>query len=523
MEQHFAAQFWAGDLYPHWLLDMNGGLGSPVFFYYPPVAYYLTSLLKPLFSSEVYGWQQLGWSATLALCASGLCGYAWLKRATNREAAFITALLYIAMPYHLAINLYERAALAEFWAFVWMPLILFFVHDMSRRRLISFTGVALSYALLVGTHPPTTLMFSLIPLGYAYTIAEKRQRIFALALTAGAMAFGLCLSAVYVLPVLFMQRFVAINDMLVDYRDNFLFSHLAPWDLEIEIHWAVWTTIALAAYTYKVVARFGAEKVKRASAFWACVAAISFLMMLPLSNFVWWLLKPLQRIQFPWRFNSILCIAATGLVALALSSLKRPLAVSTKLTLGFACLLALSWLPLTGWVVRQSYPVFNPNEGMIAFSRQKLRERRDQPEYRPVWTRGFNERAFEPLLQRIGKTGDSTVRVRVVEGAGEAIIERWQPRDIHLRVESAEGVVLHVGQFYYAGWAGHLDTTEGRLVVRPSPHDGVLRVEVPRGRHGVLLRLERRWPEIAGLLISLLSATVGLIALAFITHNMRKR
>ena len=33
---HFSTQLWAGDLYPRWLMGMNEGLGSPVFYYYPP-------------------------------------------------------------------------------------------------------------------------------------------------------------------------------------------------------------------------------------------------------------------------------------------------------------------------------------------------------------------------------------------------------------------------------------------------------------------------------------------------------
>src|SRR5882672_9647668 len=46
---HFSTQLWAGDLYPRWLMGMNEGLGSPVFYYYPPVPFFLTSLFKPFF------------------------------------------------------------------------------------------------------------------------------------------------------------------------------------------------------------------------------------------------------------------------------------------------------------------------------------------------------------------------------------------------------------------------------------------------------------------------------------------
>ncbi len=35
---HFSKQIWTGELYPRWLQDMNAGLGSPAFFFYPPIA-----------------------------------------------------------------------------------------------------------------------------------------------------------------------------------------------------------------------------------------------------------------------------------------------------------------------------------------------------------------------------------------------------------------------------------------------------------------------------------------------------
>ena len=48
----FSTQFWAGDLYPRWLMGMNEGLGSPVFYYYPPVTAYVRSRLAKGGESE---------------------------------------------------------------------------------------------------------------------------------------------------------------------------------------------------------------------------------------------------------------------------------------------------------------------------------------------------------------------------------------------------------------------------------------------------------------------------------------
>src|SRR5215510_9721757 len=88
---HFSEQLWAGDLYPRWLMGMNEGLGSPVFFYYPPLPFFLTSLLRPFFHSDSYGWYQLGLSASAALIASGLCAYVWLKQMVDGNSALAAA------------------------------------------------------------------------------------------------------------------------------------------------------------------------------------------------------------------------------------------------------------------------------------------------------------------------------------------------------------------------------------------------------------------------------------------------
>src|SRR5216684_7565319 len=77
---NFQAQLWAGEAYPRWLQGMNGGLGSPAFFFYPPVPYFITSLLYPLFRTQSSIWQELGLGAAIGMTASGLCAYAWLKQ-----------------------------------------------------------------------------------------------------------------------------------------------------------------------------------------------------------------------------------------------------------------------------------------------------------------------------------------------------------------------------------------------------------------------------------------------------------
>jgi hypothetical protein len=367
-------------------------------------------------------------------------------------------------------------------------------------------------------------MFSLIPLGYAYAVAEKDRRASALALTAGAMALAVCLCAVYLLPALLMQRFVAIQEMLTDYRPHLLFTNLELFGLERIVPWAVWTTAGLAACAF-LIARFNTagEGTRRLNRLWAAVAVLSLLMMMPLSKPIWWLLPPLHRLQFPWRFSMILCVAASALAASAMASLKRPLSIRAKIIIPVAGLLVMSWVPITYRLARNAYPIFHFSEQHAAFTELRLNQRRDAPEYGPVWTRRFAEATFDSLLQSVGRTDGGTVRVKIVEGAGETVIEQWQPRDIRLRVKSPDGVTLHIGQFYYVGWTAKLNDEPNPLAVRPSRRNGVLRIEVPPGEHRVRLLLERRWPEAVGQFVSSLSAILAVIAVAYFSRRPAPR
>src|SRR5262249_53064373 len=47
-QTYFSRQLWNGDFYPRWLMDMNGGWGSPSHFFYAPLPHILASLVPPM-------------------------------------------------------------------------------------------------------------------------------------------------------------------------------------------------------------------------------------------------------------------------------------------------------------------------------------------------------------------------------------------------------------------------------------------------------------------------------------------
>ena len=520
---HFSEQLWNGNLYPRWLVGMNSGLGSPVFFYYPPVPYFVTSLLKPLFPDDAFGWHQLRVSAALALVLSGFFCYLWIRQIAELKSALIAAVLYLAGPYHLASDLYIRFSFAEFWSFVWLPLILYFTHKIVVGNRLAVVGFALSYALLIMTHLPTTLIFSIVPICYAAVLKtdEKLKNIGKIAVSIG---LGVGLSAIYFYPAIAMQKYVFLDRMSIGYfsYENWLFfSNFSLWTEDKLIILLLLFDLLGIAFCCFIISRANPDKLNRKlGIFWLAVAVASFLMMTEISKPIWLIFSPLQKIQFPFRFSVIITLAVTYMIALSISSLKTSglsKNVAIKLIAG---LLIAGWIPATIW----SATTARPSQGLLdqeTFN-SKVVQSREAPEYRPRASSSMNEidwemskdienwdtqmeKEFDLLLNRVGITGDGISRVQIVNGTGEIKVIGWESRNILLHTKADTEMNVYVSQFYYPGWTAHIEGDKQDITIQPSSFDGLLNLAIPKGEYDLRLTLKESTEEITGKVISLIS------------------
>ena len=75
----------ASNPYPRWLDRSFDGFGAPVFYFYPPLAFYATGAVHYLTAGLLSTFQDIWVVATLALFASGLAMRAWLKEIGGRS------------------------------------------------------------------------------------------------------------------------------------------------------------------------------------------------------------------------------------------------------------------------------------------------------------------------------------------------------------------------------------------------------------------------------------------------------
>jgi hypothetical protein len=450
----------------------------------------------------------LGLSFTTALVLSGYCAFLWLEKIVDRRAAFLAAVLYMLLPYHLPVDLYYRFSLAEFWAFVWMPLILYATKEIIRGKKNATLKFAVSYALLIMTHLPTTLIFSGIPPIYALVSSDQGKKTKNLLLTVAAMGLGIGLSSIYLLPALTTQEYVNFQFITMGgWKYDVNFFNLAEGAQTVEsfkeyvFHLTVYSGIVAMLFYFPALLDSKIRENNRIeSCFWFIIAIISIFLMLPLSNRIWQILPLLQKIQFPWRFNLLLSVAIPAIVGIGLT------ADSGRLVrIGRIAHVTILALILAQAVVAASL-IYDRAAGNIDADKRAVIERsleinEGAPEYLPRWV--SEELVFKALNGSLSRL-ESKITVTEDDKAVVRIL-RWQPRHIELDVSGETECRLTVGQFFYPGWTARLQGNLGTLPLEAS-REGLLNIVVPAGDHKVVIKLEARIEERLGQITSFIIA-----------------
>lgn len=519
---HFAQQVWEGDLYPRWLIGMNAGLGSPVFFYYPPLAHWVAALLHPLGDPE--GWYQLAAAAGLLLVASGVACHLWLRSFLPPLPAAAGAIVYMLQPAHYAIDLFTRTAFAEFAAFVWLPLILLAVRRLTEGGgSAAFVGLALAQGLLLFTHLPTTLLFAPIVPVYALLLARER-RVPVLVGVLLAQMLGAALAAIYLVPAMTTQDLASFQFLweipFFDWSRWFLFSPDVPQFMSRFL--LVVSVIALTYLVFVLCAAPAALAVvdrRREVVFWLVVGLVALFFMTGLSRPLWTHLPLIDRVQAPWRFVVVLALPASVLCAAMLTP--APRGRIARLGRIAAVAVMLSWLLPTGHAIH----VRSNIAALWVSDDPGLYQYLDQPEYYPPSARDWLVPFQRNPIYREGPGLDRQrllpVPPRAEVIAGEAVVRTttWQPRRLGLEVEAGRSSQVVLGQLYYEGWTARRAGDGARLALRPSPERGLLALSLPEGSYTVELRLESP-TETQGALISLIALAV--LALTPLLARLRR-
>lgn len=530
----------SGVLYPRWLPNLCFGYGYPVLNYYAPLSYYVAEAFHLLGAGYIASMEL---TFALGFFLSGITMYIFARGFLGRWPAVVAATTYIYLPYHLADG-YVRGALAEFFAFVFFPLILWaFRRLMISEKRLYIPLAALAYAGLILTHNLTALLFTPLLFAYLGFLLFRRRggRVWGYCLLAILLALGL--TAFYWLPGFRESAWVRLGQVgptATDYRHQLvplsqffspflIYRYFPHQGVELE-HPLSYIQLGLVSLSLLVVLRLQGPP-RNHLLFFQVITILSLFMMLSFSAFLWEGLPLLPYLQFPWRFLSLVSVGSAILTgSLLLLPLKRgemaideagssPWTYLMGLTIvGVLMVCSLPNMPIQPMAIpNDSLPLTEEKVNLATMAQYdylnglwfRLWGGTWGFEYLPRWVAEAREEFFLPL----DKPSLPTPSLSSAD-IPNVTLGRQSPLDKVLRVETEKGMRLAFHTFYFPHWRIYVDGEAKEAY--PSGRLGLLTVDLPPGDHQVLVRFEDTLSGRIGGIVSSLSilAVLAILILA---------
>jgi len=499
--QHFSKQLAEGIWYPRWLASTNFGYGSPTFVFYPPLVYYIGSLLK---FSGLDIEQTIITLFSSALFLSGLTFYIYGRNRWGVIASFIGALAYITAPY-LAFNIYWVGGLGVIFAQALIPLG-WWLTEQAILRPKWRVALAMFWAILALTHTPSLLLCVVVwlPCTLFFLLNRSWKAVVATIVSAG---IGLGIASFYLLPATLEQSLVNIDVMKKvggGFQASMLGTGLPLIPLRLDRHVPhVFVHQSLAIILLALIALvFCRKKVPIIQETWRWLVfaiALAFLM----TSWSWpiWQASPtLQRVQAPWRLLQLFSFggaALCGVVASGILKLRLRRRLFPSLIIMGILLINTSY---SYKLSRQFVTIRNPGRGSISHLKEvKIalyepysEKLIDVPEYRPVLKNGSPSPA--PVIGQ--------PPVSVVSGKADIQLNQWGSYNRIFNVIAEETSTVRVRTYYYPAW---------HLYVNKKPHpigradDGTMELKLEPGSYTVELRYQWTPAFMMGVVLSILS------------------
>jgi hypothetical protein len=500
----------SGRLYPRWDDETHGGYGAPTLAFYPPGAYFVTSLFYFLTRDWSKVWIGYYWLASFASAAAIYC---YARRTMSRAASLMAAAVYVFAPYHL-INQYQRGAMAEFLSFIWIPLVLLFAErllaDSSRRELLlSFAGFSASFGAFLWSHPPTAYQFLLVfgPCFVVWAMWMKRRR--GLLIIGCAIGFGLTIAAAYFLPAVAEQNLVYYDD--VERTWPYHASYVYDFTQKVYDHAKdsffmrldrIWAFNAISGSAGVLACLFSAKGAWRNRAgkdacaprvwLWAWAGLIACFLMTKYSEPIGRLIPKIETGVYSWRMMTLTSFAVAMLAGACFElrgaafrrkrrdhqaispegGVTNPAPLVTSLMILIGVLAASAWY--VAWPMWRAQS-FEPN-----------------PEH-------YN---YATLPRGAPREAPPMDRARLALGNGRITIESWAPELRRLRVEAPKPDQLQFRTTNFAGWTATVDG--GLAEIKEGAVKNVV-IDLPEGEHSVTLELRSTPARRAGNVITILS------------------
>ncbi len=509
----------SGQFPVRWVSELGFGFGYPLFVFYPPLVYAVGEAFHLIGFGYINSVKLVFFTGILF---SGIAMYLLVKDLWGKYAGIISALFYIMVPYR-ALDVYVRGAMAESYAFVWLPLILWSLYKLSKTKNINYAYFsAIFFALLMVTHNLIFLPFMLILcLYFIFLIINSPSRALLLKHLILSGAIGAALSAFFWMPALFEKRYTIVDNLLLvnlaNYKIHFVYpQQLWNWQWGFggssaglvdgisfkigKLHIFIAAFAVIVALSRKYFAHIK-PKVNRETDNLVIVFFILFIFSAFMTTFyskiIWEALQPLAYLQFPWRFLTFTALFGSILAGAFVYYLKLPVA---KIILG-SLLVVLLLIPN----LKLFQPQFYRTDFTDAQSTSKEVINWDVSlssfEYVPKGVELYKNDLGTNQI-KIAKSQIPTQPVEPISGNPQISLQKTSPTRVQFQSDSPTPSKIKANIFNFPGWRLQIDGREA-----PIDDNNALKLitfNVPKGQHSVKIEFGNTPVRLLGNYISLL-------------------
>lgn len=495
-----------GNIIPRWAAHLNWGYGHPILMFLYPLPSYAVSAVHYIGFSFV---DSLKIIFGLTFILSGISMYLWVRNVFGEKSGIIAGVLYMLAPYRF-VDLYVRGAIGEHVAFLFLPLVFYFMYKIATvpKKYIMDVGLVFSLAGLLLSHNAISLMFIPVILTYGGILifyTKKKKKLFLKFCAFGLLGIGV--SAFFVIPAFFEGKYT-LRDIVTsggEYKDRFisLISLVSPvWSfggsdlLSKQIGYIQLLGILISFFVIKKI-----KKENRLLLISLLVILFSSLfIMLPVSDFIWTRVSILQKFQFPWRFLSVVVFTTA-----VLSSATVLLFKSKKYAWYYTIVICVAAL----LVYAPYYKVQGYQYKPESFYSGIYDSTTDTGESAPIWSIRFMEK--RPLNNTAFITGKGDIKL-ISRDSTTRLYE------VHVETPSAR---IRENTLYFPNWSVYVNGKEVPIEFQDQMNRGLITYTIEKGRNQVLIKFEDTRLRVLSNLITIASLIV--LVIFFIVSKFKRR
>jgi len=491
-----------GNIVPRWAEFLNWGYGHPILMFLYPFSSYSASFFHLIGFSYV---DSLKIIFALGYIASGITMYLWMREQFDEKIGIASAALYLYAPYRF-VDLYVRGAIGEHMAFIFPPLVLFFILRFYNAKKVFdqylfLAGTSVSFSLLLLSHNAISLMIIPVIGFYVLWNFNRVRNVRKMTLAFLFLALGFMLAGFFIIPA-FIEGKYTLRDIVIgeEYATRFVENPTAfiygAWSygitgqftVQLGLMHLVGLILLPIVYLKKKLDRDKKLLIGGIFVFFV----FSLFIQLSVSDFLYDIFTVFKKFQFPWRFLSLSLFALAVISPLFLLLLKRNHARIALVVLLLGLLVSTN----SYWKAKE-YKVISDD-----FYEKVYYGTTDTGESAPIWSVRFMEREPADHLEPI---------------SGEAIVQevhRTSTRHSYKITVTSLTAKFRENTLYFPGWEVVANNVRQDVQFQDPSQRGLQVFELAQGEHVVDVIFKDTKLRMLANAISIISV-IGIIVIGF--------